>query len=66
MTQQLQQIIDQTWEDRANFTPKSAPAELREAVAHVLAQLDSGSLRVADRISVGNWQVNQWIKSSAV
>jgi 2,3,4,5-tetrahydropyridine-2-carboxylate N-succinyltransferase len=66
MTQQLQQIIDLAWEDRANFTPKSAPAELREAVAHVLAQLDSGALRVAEKISVGNWQVNQWIKKAVL
>lgn len=66
MTQQLQQIIDQAWEDRANFSPKTAPAELREAVAHVLSQLDSGALRVAERISVGNWQVNQWIKKAVL
>ena len=66
MTQQLQQIIDQAWEDRASFSPKSAPAELREAVAHVMAQLDSGALRVAERISVGNWQVNQWIKKAVL
>ncbi|MBC7405411.1 MAG: 2,3,4,5-tetrahydropyridine-2,6-dicarboxylate N-succinyltransferase [Cytophaga sp.] len=66
MTQQLQQIIDQAWEDRANFSPKTAPAELREAVAHVLSQLDSGALRVAEKISVGNWQVNQWIKKAVL
>lgn len=66
MTQQLQQIIDQAWEDRTNFSPKTAPAELREAVAHVLSQLDSGALRVAERISVGNWQVNQWIKKAVL
>lgn len=66
MTQQLQQIIDQAWEDRASFSPKSAPAELREAVAHVLSQLDAGTLRVADKISVGNWQVNQWIKKAVL
>ncbi|MCU6433625.1 2,3,4,5-tetrahydropyridine-2,6-dicarboxylate N-succinyltransferase [Undibacterium sp. Jales W-56] len=66
MSQQLQQIIDQAWEDRASFSPKSAPAELRDAVAHVLAQLDSGALRVAEKISVGNWQVNQWIKKAVL
>ncbi|TFV87252.1 2,3,4,5-tetrahydropyridine-2,6-dicarboxylate N-succinyltransferase, partial [Oxalobacteraceae bacterium OM1] len=57
MTQQLQQIIDQAWEDRANFSPKSAPAEVRDAVAHVLEQLDKGSLRVAQKDS-GSWVVN--------
>ena len=65
MTQQLQQIIEQAWEDRANFSPKSAPAEIREAVAHVLSELDSGSLRVAQKID-GNWHVNQWIKKAVL
>ena len=65
MTQQLQQIIDQAWEDRASFSPKSAPAELREAVAHILAQLDDGSLRVAQKTS-GSWVVNQWVKKAVL
>jgi 2,3,4,5-tetrahydropyridine-2-carboxylate N-succinyltransferase len=65
MTQQLQQIIDQAWEDRANFSPKSAPAEVREAVAHVLEQLDLGSLRVAQKAN-GAWNVNQWIKKAVL
>ncbi len=65
MTQQLQQIIDQAWEERANFSPKSAPAEVRDAVAHVLEQLDQGTLRVAQKDS-GNWVVNQWIKKAVL
>ncbi len=65
MTQQLQQIIDQAWEDRANFSPKAAPTEVRDAVAHVLAQLDSGELRVAQKEG-GNWMVNQWVKKAVL
>jgi 2,3,4,5-tetrahydropyridine-2-carboxylate N-succinyltransferase len=65
MTQQLQQIIDQAWEDRANFSPKSAPAEIREAVAHVLSELDAGTLRVAQKDS-GAWVVNQWVKKAVL
>ena len=65
MTQQLQQIIDQAWEDRTNFSPKSAPNELREAVAHVLSELDTGALRVAQKID-GAWQVNQWVKKAVL
>jgi len=61
MTQQLQQIIESAWEDRASFNPSNAPVELRQAVAHVLEQLDSGALRVAQKLE-GAWQVNQWIK----
>ncbi len=65
MTQQLEQTIDQAWEERAGFSPKSAPAALREAVAHVLAELDAGRLRVAQKID-GVWQVNQWIKKAVL
>jgi 2,3,4,5-tetrahydropyridine-2-carboxylate N-succinyltransferase len=65
MTQQLQKLIDQAWEDRAGFSPKSAPAELREAVAHVLEQLNQGTMRVAQKDS-GAWVVNQWIKKAVL
>jgi 2,3,4,5-tetrahydropyridine-2-carboxylate N-succinyltransferase len=65
MTQQLQQLLDQAWEDRANISSKSAPADVREAVAHVLEQLDAGTLRVAEKIN-GSWTVNQWIKKAVL
>ncbi len=65
MTQQLQQLIDQAWENRAEFSPKSAPADVREAVAHVLNQLDQGTLRVAQKDS-GDWVVNQWVKKAVL
>ena len=32
MTQQLQQIIDTAWEDRASLSAASAPKEVRDAV----------------------------------
>ena len=62
MTQQLQSIIDQAWEDRATLSIASAPKEVTEAVEHVIAQLNSGKLRVATRESVGQWTTHQWIK----
>ncbi|MFC5512868.1 2,3,4,5-tetrahydropyridine-2,6-dicarboxylate N-succinyltransferase [Massilia jejuensis] len=65
MTQQLQNIIDTAWEQRADFSPSSAPADVREAVAHVLAGLDGGTLRVAQKEG-GEWQVNQWIKKAVL
>jgi 2,3,4,5-tetrahydropyridine-2-carboxylate N-succinyltransferase len=65
MTQQLQQLLDQAWEDRANISSKSAPAAVREAVAHVLEQLDAGTLRVAEKVN-GSWSVNQWIKKAVL
>ena len=65
MTQQLQSLIDQAWEDRANLSPKAAPADVREAVANVIGQLDKGALRVAEKKD-GEWIVNQWIKKAVL
>src|SRR5689334_24483462 len=65
MTQQLQTIIDTAWDQRAEISPTSASAEVRDAVAHVLAGLDNGSLRVAQK-DTGTWVVNQWIKKAVL
>lgn len=65
MTQQLEQLIDQAWENRADFSPKNAPADLRSAVAQVIEQLNTGALRVAQKDS-GTWVVNQWIKKAVL
>jgi len=65
MTQQLQTIIDTAWEQRAEINPSNGSAELRDAVAHVLAGLDNGSLRVAQK-DAGGWIVNQWIKKAVL
>jgi 2,3,4,5-tetrahydropyridine-2-carboxylate N-succinyltransferase len=66
MTQQLQQIIDAAWDDRANMSPKSAPKEVLEAVEHVISELNKGKLRVATREAVGQWTVHQWIKKAVL
>lgn len=49
MTQQLQNIIDNAWENRASISPTSAPKETLDAVEHVIAELNAGRLRVATR-----------------
>ena len=66
MTQQLQNILDAAWEDRANFSPKSAPPEIVAAVEHVIAELNGGRLRVATRDGVGQWTTHQWIKKAVL
>jgi 2,3,4,5-tetrahydropyridine-2-carboxylate N-succinyltransferase len=66
MTQQLQQIIDQAWDDRAGLSPKGAPKEVSEAVDHVIGELNTGKLRVASRQGVGQWTVEQWLKKAVL
>ena len=66
MTQELQRLIDTAWDDRANLSPASAPKEILDAVEHVIAELNTGALRVATRESVGKWTVHQWIKKAVL
>ncbi|MEN9905519.1 MAG: hypothetical protein RLZZ555_2084 [Pseudomonadota bacterium] len=66
MTQQLQQIIENAWDNRTQISAASAPAEVQDAVAHVIDQLDAGQLRVASREGVGQWTVHQWIKKAVL
>ena len=66
MSQQLQQIIDTAWDNRASLSPKSAPAEVADAVEHVIGELNNGHLRVATREGVGQWTVHQWIKKAVL
>ncbi len=65
MTAQLQTIIDQAWEGRAQLSPKAAPKELLQAIEHVLAHLDAGTLRVAEKIN-GDWHTHQWLKKAVL
>ena len=66
MSQQLQTILDAAWEDRANISIQSAPKEIADAVEHVIAQLNNGTLRVATREGVGQWTTHQWIKKAVL
>ena len=66
MTQQLEQIINQAWEDRAQLSPASAPKETLESVDHVISELNKGRLRVATQEGVGKWVTHQWIKKAVL
>ena len=63
--QEYQRIIEQAWEERTGVRPGKAPAKLGEAVDFVLAQLDQGKLRVAEKID-GEWTTHQWIKKAVL
>jgi 2,3,4,5-tetrahydropyridine-2-carboxylate N-succinyltransferase len=65
MTQELQSIIDLAWDQRTTLTPTNSP-QVREAVEQVIADLNAGRIRVAERQGVGQWKVNQWIKKAVL
>ncbi len=62
---ELQTIIDQAWENRADLAPRSAPAKIGAAVNEVIAGLDAGKMRVAEKIN-GAWVVHQWVKKAVL
>ena len=65
-TNPLQTLIESAWENRANLSPSVAPKEVLQAVDQVIADLNTGRLRVATREGVGQWTVHQWIKKAVL
>ncbi len=64
MTAALQKTIEAAWEDREAIDTTTS-GEVREAVEEALGALDSGQLRVAEKVD-GVWQVNQWLKMAVL
>ncbi len=61
----LQEVIDAAWENRAEISPRNAPAELREAVHQAMEGLDKGVLRVSEKRD-GAWHTHQWLKKAVL
>lgn len=58
---ELKEIIEKAWSDRSMLKE----AETQTAIRSVIAELDKGSLRVAEPAG-GEWQVNEWIKKAVI
>ena len=63
MTHPLQATIDELWEKRTELTTQSADAI--KIIESVIGDLDSGKLRVAEKVD-GEWVVNQWAKKAVL
>jgi 2,3,4,5-tetrahydropyridine-2-carboxylate N-succinyltransferase len=64
MTHTLQTTIDELWERRTELSPQS-PADTITAINQVVAMLDTGALRVAEKID-GDWVTHQWVKKAVL
>ncbi len=62
---QLEAAIEAAWEARDTITPATT-GETREAIEDTLNALDSGKLRVAEKLENGDWHVNQWAKKAVL
>ncbi len=65
MSNELQTEIEAAFERRADMTPQSVTARVREAVEAAVALLDAGTARVAEKTS-GGWRVNEWLKKAVL
>lgn len=63
--QHYQPLIEQAFEQRLDYSPAHCPADIRGAVEDVIAQLDAGTLRVAEKQNEA-WVVHQWIKKAVL
>jgi 2,3,4,5-tetrahydropyridine-2-carboxylate N-succinyltransferase len=61
----IQNIIEEAFERRAEINPANADSDVRNAVNEALAMLDNGSARVAEKQN-GDWVVNQWLKKAVL
>ncbi|MEP7205917.1 MAG: 2,3,4,5-tetrahydropyridine-2,6-dicarboxylate N-succinyltransferase [Casimicrobiaceae bacterium] len=61
----LQPTIERAWESRAEMSPANARPEVRDAVNHVIDELDAGRVRVAEKRD-GTWTTHQWIKKAVL
>lgn len=63
--EKLQNTVEQAWEGRAELSPATAPADVRQAVDETISLLDAGKLRVAEKRN-GQWQTNEWAKKAVL
>ena len=63
--EQMQQLVEAAWDSRENWTAETIAADMRNAIDGVVAGLNNGSLRVAEKID-GSWVTNQWIKKAVL
>jgi len=61
----LQRIIEEAFEHRAEITPRNVDTLVKEAVSEVIGLLDKGKLRVADKQG-DDWVVQQWLKKAVL
>jgi len=61
----LENTINAAWDDRDNVGLDTQGA-IRDAVEQATELLDNGQARVAERVAVGDWNVNQWLKKAVL
>lgn len=59
-----QSEIENIWKNREKFNDCNLKETARIAIKEVIELLDSGKIRVAEKLSSGEWVSNKWIKQA--
>ncbi len=63
--EQVKQIIEEAYEQRAAIAPERTAPPVREAILAAIEALDAGLWRVAEKVN-GIWTVNEWLKKAVL
>lgn len=61
----IQTIIDDAFENRAEITPRNVEAQVKDAVMEAIDLLDTGQARVSEKKGK-DWVVNDWLKKAVL
>lgn len=61
-SQNMRDLIEKAWENRELMQE----SETKKAVFSLIEALDKGEIRVAEPLSNGEWQVNEWVKKGVI
>ena len=65
MRTELKETIEAAYENRGGLNPRRPDRAVKTAVEAALAALDSGELRVAEKID-GEWVAHEWVKKAVL
>ena len=58
----MRSIIENAWDNRELLKEQST----RDAIEHIIEEIDKGRLRIAEPLEDGTWQINEWVKKAVV
>lgn len=62
MSNEIRTQVEAAWENRELLKEKTS----RDAIETVIRELDAGTLRCAQPLENGKWQVNEWVKKAVI
>lgn len=57
----LEYLVEAAW---SSEDQRAVGSDVREAVMLTIAGLDAGTIRLAERVSQGEWRVNEWVRKA--